>query len=93
LLIDNLKKMKGEEILQGAKIDNLKRMIRKDYTNWRNLQDDGYDSFEAKWIKGPSTKEEKLYYGSDSDMDVRSVGEADFDIDYDQNNPEEVALY
>lgn len=76
MFIEQIKKMDGNS-LSMTKVDRLKKMIRADYQKYRDLNDDGYDSFEGRWVKGPSTKDEKIYYGSDSNSDVDSFGEVD----------------
>jgi hypothetical protein len=74
LFIDAIKQGKRGQYSQGE-IDNLKRRIRGDLRKYKELNDDGYDSFEGRWIKGTVGKEEKIYYGSDSDEDVESFGD------------------
>lgn len=93
LFYDQVKKCKQPEDLNENKVNRLKRLIRADYIDYRNLEDDGYDSFEGKWLKGPSSKEEKMYYGSDSYDDTRSIGVIEQEIEYNKDNKDEVKLY
>ena len=76
MFIEQIKKIDSNS-LNTAKVNRLKRLIRGDYQRYRDLNDDGYDSFEGRWVKGPCTKDEKIYYGSDSNSDIDSFGEVD----------------
>jgi hypothetical protein len=73
MFIDHVKSLGGNSLTK-VKIKKLKRLIRGDFQRYRDLNDDGYDSFEGKWVKGPCTKDEKMYYGSDSNSDLDSFG-------------------
>ena len=53
----------------------MKREIRRELRHYRSISHDGLDEFSNTWINGPSTTEEKIYYGSDSDSDIESFGE------------------
>lgn len=50
------------------------------------LNDDGYDSFDNKWIRGPTSKEELIYYGSDSHDDLDSFGDIENDVPMEMRN-------
>ena len=53
------------------------RGIRKELKTYKRLkkQEEWFpDDFEETWLNGPSTTEEKIYYGSDSDESCASFG-------------------
>ena len=74
MFIDMIKSSRGRYQTQ-AQIKELKKSIRGELRRYKELTDDGYDSFDGMWIKGPFNKDEKIYYGSDSDSAVESFGE------------------
>jgi hypothetical protein len=74
MFIDMIKSSRGRYQTQ-AQIKELKKQIRGELRRYKELTDDGYDSFEGVWIRGPFNKDEKIFYGSDSDSAVESFGE------------------
>jgi hypothetical protein len=58
-----------------AEINRLKKTVRREVRRYNELNDNGYDDFDVIWIRGPSSKDEKIYYGSDSDSDLDTFGE------------------
>ena len=60
------------------------------------LKDDGYDDFDTLWTRGPTGKDELLYYGSDSHEDMLDFGDIDNEImEEDQQllDPQKKKLY
>lgn len=74
MFIDMIKQSKGRYQTQNQ-IKVLKKSIRGELRRYKEIADEGYDSFETVWTKGPAFKDEKIYYGSDSDSGLDSFGE------------------
>lgn len=74
MFVNFIKSGKGKFQTQ-SQIKDLKKSVRGELRRYKEITDEGYDSFEATWTRGPFSKDEKLYYGSDSDSALDSFGE------------------